>query len=113
MVDTPIPSGPAPLDHTAFLTTLDPHRDGWQVVEGHVLVQPDGRAIWCRDTATGAPPGCRPDTSVVVDLGVDERDTGGISTMLDGPMAVRLDGGAIVQVAVLYGARWRGGPLRA
>lgn len=113
VVDTPIPSGPAPLDHTGFLTALDRHRDGWQIVEGHVLVQPDGAAVWCRDTPTGSPPGCRPDTSVVMDLGVDERDTGGVSTMLDGPLAVRLADGTIVQVAVMYGARWRGGPLRA
>ena len=113
VVDVPVPSGPAPLDHTAFLAPLQTTRDGWQIVEGNVLVQPDGRAIWCQGTTASGPPGCRPDLSVDVDLGVDQRDTRGVSTVLDGPMAVRLDGGRVVQIAVLFGTRWRGGPLRA
>ena len=60
VVDVPVPSGPAPLDHTAFLAPLQTTRDGWQIVEGNVLVQPDGRAIWCQGTAASGPRAAAP-----------------------------------------------------
>jgi hypothetical protein len=113
---TPTRAAPIPtlVDHSFLATAIDPGRLGWQITDGWLVIDVDGRGRWCDE-----PPGPLPDAAcaapredVDVGLALDPADVGGVPAVLGGPLAVRLSGGAVARVAVLPDSGWWGSSLR-
>jgi hypothetical protein len=107
-------AAPQVTDHAFLAARVDPERGGWQITDGWLVVQPDGRARWC-DEAPGPLPDARcgePREDVPVGFSFAPAEVGGAGAVLGGPLAVRFADGAVARVAVLPRSTWVGSSLR-
>ncbi|MGI9015631.1 MAG: hypothetical protein ACR2HR_00755 [Euzebya sp.] len=102
------------IDHSFLAGPIDPDASGWQVTDGWLIIDVDGRATWCdaeptRETQPRCP---QPRSDVSVGFTIDRQDVGGIPAILGGPLAVRLEDGVVARAAVMADSTWRGSSLR-
>ncbi len=100
------------LHHGGLADDFDATREGWQLVRAYVQVEPDGRTRLCEQRDGGFAPECADVAGARVDLGLREEAPGTVTTRVGTPLAVRVENGTIVGVAVLPTSAWIGSSLR-
>lgn len=101
------------IDHSFLAGPIQPQIDGWQITDGWIVIDLEGRGHWCAvEPTTQSPPRC-PEGEGVVDVGfvVDVDDVGGVAATIGGPVAVRLHDGVIQRAATMPDTTWRGSSL--
>ncbi len=102
------------IDHSFYATSVDPSATGWQITTGFLVLRPNGTGVWCDDEPTfEEEPRCaEPRGDIEVALDLDPAQLGGLSTVIGGPLAVRMSDGAVRRAAVMADSVWRGPSLR-